>query len=151
MPSSVDNANIKKLYSEGHQAYATKHERRCDAQVTPRQINCRVHNHLANLQRSSLTPHMSTAAPYSRHPKQSSGGRYHLVTTVLVMCRPGLPYDRASPKSASLSLPSLEYSRLAGFRSCAQERVREKTKTEESTSWKHSSAERVPTKRLVLQ
>lgn len=67
---------------------------------------------------SSLTPHMSTAAPYSWHPKHSSGGLYQRVTTVGVMCRPGLPYDRASPKSASFILPSPAYSKLLGLRSC---------------------------------
>lgn len=56
------------------------------------------------------TAHVSTGKAYVLQPNKISGARYHKVTTSCVKGRIGGTNARASPKSASFSLPSLETS-----------------------------------------
>ena len=56
--------------------------------------------------------HMSIIVLYYLLPKSTSGGRYHRVTTSLVWFFTGIPLPLASPKSANLSICSLEISKF---------------------------------------
>jgi hypothetical protein len=53
---------------------------------------------------------ISIVVEYFLDPRRTSGGRYHKVTTSFVWFLTGIPMARASPKSASLRIPS--YSKL---------------------------------------
>lgn len=63
------------------------------------------------------TDHISIELEYFCEPSNTSGGRYHKVTTSWVYPLTGIPEALASPKSAILRMLSLEMRRFWGLRS----------------------------------
>mmetsp|Transcript_514 Transcript_514/g.1321 ORF Transcript_514/g.1321 Transcript_514/m.1321 type:complete len:301 (-) Transcript_514:43-945(-) len=84
------------------------------------------------------TDQISTGVEYLRLPINTSGARYHSVTTSCVYDRTGMPKARARPKSASLRAPScLLMRRFCGLRSRWSTR-RSWQKATPRRSWKRS-------------